>query len=836
MDTNDDGEIDMLDWEIGALKLANSEGNDWPAQIDGGYCYLPYRLLPLERPDPQDPNNIIPVLWDKKVHVIHVTEQNPPQMTVKVKMEYNPRYKVKLNVGYANNANQTEPVEGFTSYSSFNFQGGNKHMQGISEDPIEIGLDYGHWYLNDDVGKIFFIVEENDPNSQSTGIIEYFSFIDYRWDEEFEIYCDETNVAIVNNDETMLSIDYDLIPHENNITNNLTFDSDMVSRFNPKVANSSTLTVDDGVKIDMYESNLTIENNSSLVIGDDVIITAKKGNCNIFVYGDISIGDNVKFIGEDGAQIKIYLYNTSEILTIDNCDFEEAAIDSDISSLTITNSDFTSGSGIFGNYGNYTISDCDFNESFAHFPYTNSNSKKVSLNTCTFINSTIDAIRVFHYDNFEIKNCTINSSDRNGIYLSNAGGGRDNEISDCYMVLNNSTSYSAIVLYSSTVDIRDNYIAGNYYGIKCFNTSNTNIEGSNSHAITQRIINNTSYELFASYGSFPYNVKYNAIHDDDNPQPIIYYTTGAFAHTLDVRNNNWDANFNYLTDLSPASWYLWQPTWNPPGSKSGEVGEELYFLATQKIEAEDYAGAKADLMQIVKQDAQSPYAEAALRDIFEIEEHGENDFAGLQTYYIEDPYVQSTEFLIRRGEFFANLCDVKLKNWQDAIDWYENIIQYPSSMEDSIFAIIDLGQLYLLMEEGGTKSAYSCKMPEHQPKSVTAYNEKKDYLLSLIPGEKLSDALLTDLEEMKAGELLQNIPNPFNTSTQIWYKLNTDAVVSIAVFNTTGKNIQTYNQGNMDAGVNSVEFKPDHLTPGIYFYSININGKTTESKKMTIIK
>lgn len=349
-------------------------------------------------------------------------------------------------------------------------------------------------------------------------------------------------------------------------------------------------------------------------------------------------------------------------------------------------------------------------------------------------------------------------------------------------------------------------------------------------------MNNTSYELFASYGSFPYHVKYNAFYDSDNPQPIIYYTTGAIAHTLDVRYNDWDANFNYLTDLYPASYYLWQPTWSPPSNKSGEVGESLYFSAKQKIADEDYAGAKTDLMQVVKQDPQSPYAQASLRDIFDIEEHGEDDFASLQAYYAEDPYVQSTELLIRRSEFFANLCDVKLENWQNAINWYENIIQYPQSEEDSIFAIIDLGQLYLLMGEGGTKSTYSCKMPEHQPKSVIAYNEKKDYLLSLIPGEQLSDALLSDLEEMKTGELLQNIPNPFSTSTQIWYKLNTDAVVSIEVFSTTGKNIQTYKLGNMDAGVNSVEFKPSSLAPGIYFYTIKVNGVVTDSKKMTVMK
>lgn len=603
------------------------------------------------------------------------------------------------------------------------------------------------------------------------------------------------------------------------------------------VQNTYTLTLKENAIVDIFNTaDITIDIGANLVIEDDVILISKSGTRNIFVNGDISIGDNVKFKGENGGQLKIYLNNTSEILTIDNCEFTESAIDSDIASLTITNSEFNSG-GIYGNNGDYTISNCDFDESFAHFPYTSAKSSKVTISSqCNFENSTIDAIRIFNYKNFEIKDCTIKSNDRNGIYLSNAGGGTViNEISDCEITQNNSTSYSGILMYNSTVDILDNYIDGNYYGIKCFNNSNTYIKG-DYNTLTQQISNNTSYELYASYGNFPYYVRYNGFYDDDNPQPIIYYTTGLFSHTLDVRYNNWDANFNYLTDLYPASWYLWQPTWTPSAVKSGEVGESIYFSAKQKIEAEDYTGAKTDLMQVVKQYPQSPFAEAALRDIFDIEEYGENNFSTLKTYYDEDPYVQSTELLIRRGGFFANLCDVKLENWQNAIDWYENIIQYPISMEDSIFAIIDLGHLYLLMEEGGTKSTYNCKMPEHQPKSVTAYNEKKDYLLSLIPGEQLSDTLLTDLEEMKAGELLHNIPNPFNTSTQIWYKLNTDAVVSIEIFNATGKNIQTYNLGNADAGVNSVKFTPEKLTPGIYFYTLKVNGIVTDTKKMTIMK
>jgi hypothetical protein len=83
---------------------------------------------------------------------------------------------------------------------------------------------------------------------------------------------------------------------------------------------------------------------------------------------------------------------------------------------------------------------------------------------------------------------------------------------------------------------------------------------------------------------------------------------------------------------------------------------------------------------------------------------------------------------------------------------------------------------------------------------------------------------------------MQNIPNPFNSSTQIWYKLKNDASVAIDVFNTSGKKIKTYNLGVINAGVSSVEFKPDNLNPGIYFYTLNVNGVISDTMKMTVMK
>ncbi|MDY0104118.1 MAG: hypothetical protein RBS07_14375 [Lentimicrobium sp.] len=237
-DVNGDGFYNIHDFEKGAFKVANSWGTGWNFP-NGGFILVPYKLL-----FPGNPGLTISYAYTCEVFP-NYEEIPAPEISVKASVEYPERNKLGFKVGYAQNANQTEPINS-TFYNSFKYQGGPNQMRGAYSGPIETGLDFAHWYQNEDVGKIFFIVDENENGVPTNGLIEYFSIVDYRWGEVFELFCDETNVAIVSNDETVLSIDYDLIPHESDIIANLSLFSNMVSRFIPTVDRNATLTVEDG--------------------------------------------------------------------------------------------------------------------------------------------------------------------------------------------------------------------------------------------------------------------------------------------------------------------------------------------------------------------------------------------------------------------------------------------------------------------------------------------------------------------------------------------------------------------------------------------------------------
>ena len=110
-----------------------------------------------------------------------------------------------------------------------------------------------------------------------------------------------------------------------------------------------------------------------------------------------------------------------------------------------------------------------------------------------------------------------------------------------------------------------------------------------------------------------------------------------------------------------------------------------------------------------------------------------------------------------------------------------------------------------------------------------------DYAATGVPAEQQwggGDAS----DSIPFGKLLQNVPNPFNKQTQIWYKIQDESVVEIKIYNYTGQVIKSISEGNKTKGTYHIDLSSSSIPAGMYLYTISINGKITDSKKMTIIK
>ncbi|MGE5354225.1 MAG: T9SS type A sorting domain-containing protein, partial [Acidobacteriota bacterium] len=83
--------------------------------------------------------------------------------------------------------------------------------------------------------------------------------------------------------------------------------------------------------------------------------------------------------------------------------------------------------------------------------------------------------------------------------------------------------------------------------------------------------------------------------------------------------------------------------------------------------------------------------------------------------------------------------------------------------------------------------------------------------------------------------LSQNYPNPFNPSTRIDYSLAESGYTRIIVYDTLGKVVSVALEGFQEKGKHSVQFNPQGLSSGLYFYRL-LTGKFSDSKKMILFK
>ena len=87
----------------------------------------------------------------------------------------------------------------------------------------------------------------------------------------------------------------------------------------------------------------------------------------------------------------------------------------------------------------------------------------------------------------------------------------------------------------------------------------------------------------------------------------------------------------------------------------------------------------------------------------------------------------------------------------------------------------------------------------------------------------------------KQYELSQNYPNPFNPTTTIKYSLPKNGIVTIKIYDVTGREIRTLVNEMKTAGNYVVDFNGIDISSGVYFYRIKV-GDFVMTKRMVLIK
>lgn len=379
----------------------------------------------------------------------------------------------------------------------------------------------------------------------------------------------------------------------------------------------------------------------------------------------------------------------------------------------------------------------------------------VTVRNCQFHNpSKSYAILVENSRDFDINENTVTACTNNGITITNCGNVtgsnslirrvRNNSITGC--------TTAGLVLYASTGNIYTNHIYGNGIGVKLLNRCNIFSFYGNCAALsetqTQYIHDNNLYEIYMTSNSIPQAMHYNSIHKTNaGSTPFVFCDNADFfsdppqneRSTIDVSKNEWGNNFNpsiHLYSMSTSSVFIYLPYWGFRDCSEWEnPGQRLLSAADSLCDAEAYDTAKLVYRQVIEEFPNTVSAETAMKSLLPLESQNSGDYEALKQYYLTDTIIASQEVLSDLSSHLANRCNEILANYDEAIAWFENIITNPeTTYADSIFATIDLGNLYLEMESNGTRAVG--KLLQYKPESRPAFEKQCEYALSLLPMQK----------------------------------------------------------------------------------------------------
>ncbi|OQY28531.1 MAG: hypothetical protein B6244_07230 [Candidatus Cloacimonetes bacterium 4572_55] len=124
--------------------------------------------------------------------------------------------------------------------------------------------------------------------------------------------------------------------------------------------------------------------------------------------------------------------------------------------------------------------------------------------------------------------------------------------------------------------------------------------------------------------------------------------------------------------------------------------------------------------------------------------------------------------------------------------------------------------------------------------------EKSEYIFSIGEGTNHLRIVYGDPGEMTQVipdhvDLTQNYPNPFNPYTRIRYGLPTSSHAKLSVYSVTGQLVRVLTDEEQEAGYHTARWDGknslgSHVSSGVYFYVLSVDGQPLKKRKMALIK
>ena len=461
----------------------------------------------------------------------------------------------------------------------------------------------------------------------------------------------------------------------------------------------------------------------------------------------------------------------------------------------------------------------------------------VTLSDNCFSNGVSTAVKLTRVPEFAVTDNTILSTPK-GILLNNCTGLLADGLVEGNTIIG--CSGNGVEIYSSNARLAKNKVNLNgSIGVKLLNFCDVEMLGEPLSNTDQMIKNNGKYQVYATKRSFPSQLHYNSFLGANSTDTLIYFDNAGqmlSGTPLDVEYNCWSPlNNNAIASVLYAAngqSFDYTPTWCPQAmldDDGPDWPQQMLQAADSLAGAGDYQSAMGTLQSLICQWPDSQEAVPALTAMYSIACKTGKGYETLRDYYRNTKALTDRPNLADCAEWLANSCDVVLGRFNEAAAWYEKKIADPAtSFTDSIFAVIDLGELSLLMDNAGQRMdrvSLSLLLPE----TTEEHESNADRLVSMLPYSPTKD------EEMRATQGQGKVsvyPNPIQEQATLSYELLESGVVQLVVWDYVGKRVKTVELGLQGRGRHSCEVNLEALSNGCYHGTLLLNNRSVGNCKL----
>ncbi|NCP84256.1 MAG: T9SS type A sorting domain-containing protein [Bacteroidetes bacterium] len=171
-----------------------------------------------------------------------------------------------------------------------------------------------------------------------------------------------------------------------------------------------------------------------------------------------------------------------------------------------------------------------------------------------------------------------------------------------------------------------------------------------------------------------------------------------------------------------------------------------------------------------------------------------------------------------------------------------NSLSLGSKTAELVLTDLETNEVVTLRTKDKSLFVFSYESPEQLNKkaiselslNVTQVPVYKEFLVEIRFIEASDSEPKTEIPTVAA--LYQNYPNPFNPTTTIRYDVPETGLVTIELFDITGRKVKNLVNGISRPGVFTATLNASSLSSGLYIYRMSLNSKIIAFKKLLLLK